>query len=258
MALPIKVKSLEEVAEGVREHYAKQSDGTFLLDGVEDVSGLKNALETERGSVSDLQKKLKALQGQFSDIDVDEYKAMKADLEKSKTKKMIDEGKVEELLQERTQKMKTEMQKAIDELTARNTTLDQQLSSVVIDSQLMTEGVNLGAFETAIEDIKLRGRNVFKLNEEGKALPYKDGKVVYGKDGTTPQSIGEWLNDLQKTSPHLFKSSSGGGTPPGGGANGSGNGQFTITRTAAADNRQYRALKEQAEKAGQTVQVVDG
>ena len=50
MSLPAIVDSLEDLPEAVRAFYVETEDGRFRLDaeGVEDVSGLKSALEKER------------------------------------------------------------------------------------------------------------------------------------------------------------------------------------------------------------------
>lgn len=59
MTLKNKVKSIEEVDEKYRDLYKKESDGSFVLDvdGVEDVTGLKNALSSERQAAEDARRK---------------------------------------------------------------------------------------------------------------------------------------------------------------------------------------------------------
>ncbi|MEQ8816547.1 MAG: hypothetical protein RLO51_26160 [Thalassobaculum sp.] len=52
MTLPATADRLEDLPEAVREHYVATEDGRFRLDaeGVEDVAGLKSALEKERAA----------------------------------------------------------------------------------------------------------------------------------------------------------------------------------------------------------------
>lgn len=52
MTLPAIADRLEDLPEAVREHYAATEDGRWRLDaeGVEDVAGLKSALEKERAA----------------------------------------------------------------------------------------------------------------------------------------------------------------------------------------------------------------
>ena len=64
MTLPATVDRLEDLPEAVREHYVATEDGRFRLDaeGVEDVAGLKSALEKERAA-------RKALKAELADRD---------------------------------------------------------------------------------------------------------------------------------------------------------------------------------------------
>jgi hypothetical protein len=66
MALPATVDSLDELPEALHAHYAETGDGRFRLDaeGVEDVSGLKSALEKERAERKALKAKLTAKDGE--------------------------------------------------------------------------------------------------------------------------------------------------------------------------------------------------
>ena len=66
MALKLRI-SAEELAglpEGIREFY-EEKNGAFVLgvDGLEDTSGLKSALEKERKTVRELEKLARQYQG---------------------------------------------------------------------------------------------------------------------------------------------------------------------------------------------------
>lgn len=63
MPIPVMIDQLEEVPEELRPHYLETDDGRFMLDadGVEDVSGLKSALEKERAARKALKAELDAL-----------------------------------------------------------------------------------------------------------------------------------------------------------------------------------------------------
>jgi len=62
MTLPATVDRLEELPEELRPHYVATEDGRFRLDadGVEDVAGLKSALEKERAARRALKAELAA------------------------------------------------------------------------------------------------------------------------------------------------------------------------------------------------------
>jgi hypothetical protein len=87
------------------------------------------------------------------------------------------------------------------------------LSKLIIDTNVQTEAIKAGVRETAVEDVLLRARTIFRV-VDGRAVPYNGDEIVYGKDGTTPQGIGEWLADQATKAPHLFKETKGGGANP--------------------------------------------
>jgi hypothetical protein len=62
MTLPAYVDTAEEIPEGFEAHYVETEDGRFRLDaeGVEDIAGLKSALEKERAARKELKEKLDA------------------------------------------------------------------------------------------------------------------------------------------------------------------------------------------------------
>lgn len=75
-------ESLEGLDEALHDNYIKQDDGTFILaalegmvsaDKVEDVSGLKSALEKERASSREATKKFKSLQEKTAGFDQGKY-----------------------------------------------------------------------------------------------------------------------------------------------------------------------------------------
>jgi hypothetical protein len=98
MALKAFVDNLNDVPKELHVHYV-QEGGKYRLDaeGVEDVTGLKTALERERDANRDAQKRLKAFEG----LD-DPAAAIKA-LETMKNidqKKLIDAGEVDKVKKE--------------------------------------------------------------------------------------------------------------------------------------------------------------
>jgi len=122
---------------------------------------------------------------------------------------------VEERVAKRVSKMNEEHESALKAEREARGQAETTLSKLIIDTNVQTEAVKAGVRETAVEDVLLRARNIFRV-ENGSAVPYKDDEIVYGKDGKTPQTIGEWLADQASTAPHLFKENKGGGaTPPG-------------------------------------------
>lgn len=247
MALKAFYATQDEIPEALREHYVER-DGKYVLDaeGVEDTTGLKRALERERKAAQDLAAKYKG-------IDPEKYKAAVEKLEALEDKQLIDEGKVEELLKVRTERMRQDYDQRLATVTQEHQSMTTKLSELLIDNGIKDAAIKHKVRQTAVTDALLRGRQVFKL-VDGKAVPHRpDGSVWYGKDGTTPLSAEEWVGGiLAQDAPHMFEESKGGGTPPGGGGGtpAAVGGKMVITAEQASDFGAYKAAKVQAEKVG--------
>ena len=87
MALKLIVDSLDGLDDGTKALYAEK-DGKYRLDveGIEDTSGLKSALEKERTARRELEKRAKAA---LSEDDMEEYARLKAEADKGKDKDEI-------------------------------------------------------------------------------------------------------------------------------------------------------------------------
>lgn len=209
MKLKYKVAKLEDVDEKYRDLYEAR-DGAYYLaaEGATD----KSKVDEFRDNNTELKRQLEAALGKVPTAEqLEEYKQLKAEADKLKTKKMIEAGKVDELVEEKVKAMRADLEGQIATLAKQRDTLNSQLETLLIDNGLQSAAVAAGVEEHAMEDVLLRGRGVFKV-KDGKAIPHdKDGKIIYGKDGSTPQAMSEWLAGLSSTAKHLFKQSSGGG-----------------------------------------------
>src|SRR5580693_1005314 len=98
MPLKTRVKSLEEVPEAVREFYTEQ-DGEFFLP----VEGMvtKDKLDEFRTNNVELKKQLEALEEKFDGVDPDVFRELSTKAQKERDKKLIDSGKVEDMVNER-------------------------------------------------------------------------------------------------------------------------------------------------------------
>jgi hypothetical protein len=212
MALKTVLDSLEGVPSELHKLYV-QKDGKYVLDaeGIEDVSGLKSALERKKQEAADAKKAAKELKEQLESLGMepDEIKAIIADHQKAKDKKLIDEGKVDEIV----------------------TTRVAKLSEVLIDSALKDVAVKAKVRSTAMEDVLLRGKRIWTL-KENQPVALNGEEAIFGKDGK-PISMLEWVNELQTSAPHLFEGSSGGGANGSGGNGGGGNGGMKLFSAAS-------------------------
>jgi len=236
MPLPPKVEDIESVDENLRDFYVESDDG-YVLDvegGFPDVAGLKSALQKERQAVKEYKQKLR----NYADIDPEKYQEL---LEKAEQfeKQTPPEEVIESEVQKRLQRFTEENKRKLSEYEQMVAERDKRLGELLIGDSVSKAAAEAGAVDTALEDIKLRASMLFKVVDgEVKAVD-KDGDVVYGKDGVSPLTISEWLEDLRSNAPHLFKGNSGGGSA--GGASGNSGGTATKVRARSE-------LKTPAEK----------
>jgi hypothetical protein len=213
--MPLKpiIDSIDDLPEAVRPFYVKDDDGGhFRLD----VAGMvpKAKVDEFRENNTRLLKTVDELTKKFEGVDLDEYETLK----KSKTKKPTKEGddgdieaKIEAAVADRIGKMKKAHGDEIKNWETKYTTTRTRMERELIDRALATAAAQAGCVETGVDDIVMRGRTVFKLDENDRVLPMsEDGKIMYGADGE-PIGIKEWMQTLAQKAPHLFKQSSGAG-----------------------------------------------
>lgn len=226
MAVAVEYESREAAPEGLRAHLVEK-EGKFVFEGesLGEIKNLKSALQKEREAREQYERKLAGLR----DIDPDEYKRLRAEAEAAKDKKLIDEGKVEELLAERIARFQKEAEKERSTYQEKLSAAERQLDVLLIDNEIvrLLEGQDgkLRPAAGALEDILLNLRHgSTRLQRQGDAVIAVDagGKPIYGKDPTRPAGVLDALGELAAKKPHLFQQSSGagitnergGGTPP--------------------------------------------
>jgi hypothetical protein len=241
MTLKSVVDTLDGVPEPARELYAEK-DGKFHLQ----IDGMvpKARLDEFRQNNIDLQKKFEAFDG------IDPVKARELAVQAAKIREgeLIAAGKVDELLSERTNAMRQEYDAKLQAEQAARAATSRQLDAYLIDGGIQAAALKAGVKPSAMEDVLLRGRQVFRV-EEGKVVAKAGDKEIFGKSGEA-LTFGEWLVDLQKPAAHLFEPSQGTG------AQGSQSGGAAKTMT----RKQFDALApgEKAKVARErTVAIVD-
>ena len=235
MALALIVAKLEDVAEAQRALYKPDGD-KFKLDveGIEDTSGLKSALQKERDAAKEFGRKAKELEEKFAGLDPAKVREMMAKLDQDGEAALIAAGKIDEVIAKRSEKLRTELQKQVE--LAQNETkaakdrtakysqrvLDDRIKDAVIGK------VHVHAIKNG--DVMRAAREIFVLDENGDAVQLgADGNAILGKDGKTPFSPSEWIESMIEVAPHWFPSSSSGGGASG---SGSGSGNKTMKRAA--------------------------
>lgn len=223
MALKARLPSLDGVPEALQAEYTKVG-AEFVLN----VEGLvpKDRVDEFRDRNVALLRERDDLALKFKDIDPDVARTLIERAAKERDKRLIDAGKVDELLNERTAAMKADHDKVLKTLTDERDRATTRLGEQLIDGAIRDAASKARVRPTAIDDVLNRGRSVYRL-QDGKAVPMAGDKMIFGKSGE-PMEITEFVSGLADTAPHLFEVSTGGGANN---ANGGGAAPGTIQRS---------------------------
>jgi len=201
--------SLDQVPEALRGFYAEK-DGKFYLQ----VDGMvpKARLDEFRETNVKLMKANDELKNAFDSlggITAEEIAELKTKAS-GKSKEEVD-ALVNAEVEKRVKKMREDYDAQVGKLAEDVKGRDAQLSRLLIDNELTAAASKLGVRGEAMTDVVLRGRSTFTV-ENGKPVAKNEkGEIVYGKDGTTPLAVSEWLAERAKDAPHWFQASQGSG-----------------------------------------------
>jgi hypothetical protein len=233
-----------EIPSGLQEHYTER-DGRWFLQAeppIEDVTGLKGALDTERKLRRDAEKLHSDLRIKFEGIDPDEHRKLQERVKGLDESDIYDKQGIEVLIAKRTDSMRQDHERQVgtlkrenDQLKATAADLDRRWRQDRIKTALLDAVTKHGVYEKAVDDAVQRGLGVFTdLDEKGNVIARNGDDTVYGKDGVNPLSPSEWITTLKASgqAPHLWPASSGGGAPAQHGGNGAGVDWQSITNPA--------------------------
>jgi hypothetical protein len=254
MALAAIVDTLESVPEAVRGAYVPK-DGKFHLDfEIEDTTGLKRALESERGLNKAAKDKVAAWErlGK-SPEEIDEMLAA----ERTKAEQLaIKAGKFDEVLAKKLGDQKLEYDGKISTAEKQRQSALKIAEQAVVNTSLATALIKAKANEQGLKGApKLFGDRVkIEFDDAGSAsssILDADGKPMVGSLSNGLANYDDLVKEIMKEFPNFFEGTgAGGGTPPKGGG---GSGAKTLTLA------EFHALgsTERAEKMKAGFKVVD-
>lgn len=213
----------DKLEDPVKVFY-KQAGDDYVLDaeGVEDVSGLKSALEKERKAAADAAKALKAEQEKYSGVDTEEYKRLKAEAESKENDELKSKGKFDEYIEKQNLKVKQlneEWQKKLE-------AVQNELITFKVDNKLRDALVKGGVMTDRLDDAVDLTKRVVKLNDKGDLQ-------IFDKDGSPlDASLETYAKELLKEQkPWLYAASGAGGTGAQNGTSANGAGKKTRPRS---------------------------
>lgn len=169
-------------------------------------------LKAKRDELLEDQRKLKDKLKPFEGLDPQKIADLNSRLDQDEDTKLFAEGKKELVIEKYTQRMREQHQRELEAERAKIQAEAQRANAFA--DQVLENQIRLackGLHATAVEDALLAGKQVFKLDAKGKAVQLdSEGNPVRGKDGSTPFSPAEWIEQQKELKPHWFPSNTSG------------------------------------------------
>lgn len=214
----------KDIPEALKDEYVEK-DGKWVLDAEGmvmsgEVGDLRAKIDEFRSNNLDLADKLKKFEGKkiFTPEEVEEFDRLVEQEQSIKDKKLIDSGKIEELLTNRTEKLRSDYDARIDSLEKSLTEAkdigskhERRLSKVLVRSEVskVLSDQAISPVKGAMDDIFDRAGKIWKANPEGvlEAVNAK-GEPIYGGEAKALTMV-EWAVQVVKDAPFLFDASKG-------------------------------------------------
>ena len=221
MPLALKIDSLDGLHESLHDLY-EEKDGSFILippeglvaaDDVEDVSGLKSALNKTRDEKRELARKLKNTSEKFAGFDLDEYETLKGAATDAETAKLEAAGewdKIKEQMSSQHAAEKDADKKEIARLTS-------QIETLQIDSKV-TEAISKAGGSVALLKRIVRARLQLNTDDFSTTVLDDDEKTPKVDGDGNPVTIDTLISEMRKSDTYAgaFKAidQSGSGSDP--------------------------------------------
>lgn len=211
-------KKKEEIPEGQESLYAEKN-GIWVLQ----VEGMlpKSSIDEFRKNNITLQKQIDTMKTElekFKDVDPEKYASALETLQLLEEKKLMDAGKMEEVVAQRTERMKKDYDAKLEAATTQATEAQKKLGGVtgklntMILESAVVKGISSAASpkKGAIVDIIGRAKSIFSVSDEGAIEAKKDDGTPLFNSESKPFTITDFAADLMKNAGYLFETSTGG------------------------------------------------
>lgn len=212
----------DEIPESLREHYTDTGNGWQMQIESDDKPAVDLTRYREmRDNNIKMKSQLENLMSEQQKIR-DQYQGMIDKAQGEEEANLLKKGQFDEVLERRTQSIKSEYQKQFEDLNQQREQAEkdkqaarERFGSVYLADQLSSalERKKLRLRATARADLLTRASSSFEPNDTLDKLVAKDR----GVDGTgQDMTIDAWLDRTVTEAPHLFDGGDGGGARPGG------------------------------------------
>lgn len=196
----------------------------------EQTSGLRDNRDKVLAEKRELKEKHDGLATQLAELgDLDTVKAMVNRFQNDEEAKLIADGKIDEVLNKRTESLRQDSEARVTAATAKVAELEEsyagsltRIATLIVGSSIDAATAKLECAPTARADIRRAALEVFSLNSENEDIEARnrDGVLLMGPDGKTPLAPGTWLEAQKEACPHWWGPSAGGGAGGGVGVKG--------------------------------------
>ena len=184
----------------------------------EAVAGLKGNNADLKAEKTELKNRLDALSNQFETLGGEDglkkLQDMQERLSKDEVGKLLAEGKHDEWFEKRVAPLKGDYEKRLAAAEAALAERDEALKGAnsKLHSTLLDVGIGSACDKAEVteagarEHAKMLAERQFQFDEElGRhVLKDQDGSVVYGKDGKSPKTMVEWIEEKREVPEYRF------------------------------------------------------
>ncbi len=160
MALKTRYESEDEIPESLKEHAEKRGNAWIIdVDDSGDKVALQRSLEASRNDY-------KKLQEQYSSIDLEEYSKLKENEQQMRDKKMIEEGRHAEMMQQKLAEQAADYDKQLNALKENQARLERSLDKAEITDKVQMAVIANNIRKEAVPMVTAEIAKVFKRNKE--------------------------------------------------------------------------------------------
>ena len=203
----------EELPEAIREHY-KEDGGDYVLatDGDDRLTEFRANNRTLFREVEELKK---AHADQSSAL-----QSAKEETQKRTEKDLLSEGKIDELLAQRTEAMRGSYEEKLGEITRAHSEAEKTLDIHIVENQIRDAAIKAQARNDRAVDHIIRAVRPHVQRDGTQAVRVDaGGNTVMAEDGKTPQGILDLVAEMKVSDGFLFAESTGSGATGGNAAN---------------------------------------
>ena len=205
----IDADSFEKLAEETKAFYVQKEDGYVLeTDTTEKLNEFRDNNRALFRENEEFKKKTTELENKLEQLE-------KTVTEKNE-KELLSEGKIDELLTQRTEAMRQSYEEKLENLSKNYETAEKTLDIHIVENQIREQAIRANAKnDRAVNHIIRAIRPNLKRDGTNAVRVDKDGNVVMSEDGSTPQGIAEIVEELKVSDGFLFAESTGSGATGG-------------------------------------------